>query len=1086
MDAAARSPLTPPPGCPRCGSSAGSPFWSGGVCLRCAGARLESDAAPGGPRTRGPDPDGLPDHIGPYEILEELGRGGMGRVYAARQTGLGRIVALKVMGGHGRSADFELRFLREAQIAARLRHPNLVAVHDFGRADGDLYFSMDYIEGGDLARRLRGRAFAPWEAASLVRKVALALAHAHEEGVLHRDLKPSNILMDGDEPRLADFGLAAPLGSGGDLTAATCILGTPHYLAPEALEQGSAALSVASDLYALGIVLFELLTGRTPFAGAAPGALAALVAGSEPPSPRLLAPAVPRDLETLCLKCIERDPARRYAGAAALAEDLRRFLDGEPILARPLSGPDRFLRWGRRRPALASVWVLLTALAAGSTFSTIQIRSALSQTRAAEAQSRERLREARLAEARAVRRTSQPGRRAQALAALAEAAAIRPGPEIRDEGVAALMTSDIEAVELWSVAPEQPGTMAFDPTAKVVAFEVVDSTGRIREPAVVRAWGTTNVLAKLTAPGTNAVGVLRFSRDGSRAMERFLDDTLRVWRTGEAPPYLTLSGRPAPGGGNRTDNLNDDHDFSPDSSMFVLGLPERGFSLHRVADGSEVARSDGGDRFHRVRYAPDGRHIAAARMAKDGPHAVHVLEAPSLKPAHRFSVDGKINSVAWAGDGDLIAVSLEDGTIDIFRLSDGRPVNRFHSPTTDPNELMFLGSDTLLAMRGRGSRLYIVDLLHGREQTAVDGFGRDPLSVAPDGETFFASSVDGVATRWRTWVPTGARTIAPPHPGGYEQSINSCSFDFSPDGRRVVSVHGRYLVLQDVATGGLLAESDDGDTHGIEWSSVAFVDGGRAILRSSHHTGIWRLPILAGADGRPRLGDAVRIDTETGLFMTDHSPDCSRIVLASVNEDGVRMVAWDGTGLKEVGRWKVPGAYSGALDPKGERVLINCSGTGPEAASQRIRVLRVADGTTEAELPGMAFGEAGWSADGSTAMTSNGQTESVVWDTATWRPRAKLTGAAAGNMSTFAISPDGRRIAVARDDRVHLLDAADGSTVMTLPATDAGGLPSAVRFLPDGRRIAVLWRDARMDIFDPDATARELSAHGLAWPVGKH
>jgi tetratricopeptide (TPR) repeat protein len=356
------------------------------VCLRCAGLRafaLGSDApfeslspaeASAGRAGTEADP-GLPAAIGPYEIIEELGRGGMGRVFAARQRGLGRIVALKVLP-MGASIALEMRFLREAQMVARLRHPHIVTIHDSGRANHHVYFSMDYIEGGDLARRMRERTFTPRESALLMAKVADALACAHAEGILHRDLKPSNILLDGEEPRLADFGLAAQLETGGDLTGASELLGTPHYLAPEAIRGGGAALTAASDVYALGIVLYALLTGRTPFAGASPAELPALLNETDPPAPRLLAPVVPRDLETICLHCLEREPARRYLGAAALAADLRHFLAGEPISARPPGRADRFRRFARRHRAElisasgVSAWLAVRATRAEKTAAT--------------------------------------------------------------------------------------------------------------------------------------------------------------------------------------------------------------------------------------------------------------------------------------------------------------------------------------------------------------------------------------------------------------------------------------------------------------------------------------------------------------------------------------------------------------------------------------------------------------------------------------------------------------------------------------------------------------------------------------------
>jgi tetratricopeptide (TPR) repeat protein len=372
-----------------------------GVCLRCAGERVLAAESPGAPPPAisldlsPAERADIPPRIGRYEIIEEIGRGGMGHVYAARQLDLGRVVALKTILSGGRAAtELELRFLREGQTMARLRHPFIMAVHDCGRADGHAFLAMDFVEGGDLARRLRERPLSPRDAATLVGKVAEALAYTHGEGVLHRDLKPSNILLEGDEPRVADFGLAADLEPGGDLTAVTKLIGTPHYLAPEAMRGGSAALSVASDLYALGAVLFEALTGRTPFAGATPAELPALLANAEPPSPRLLAPAVPRDLETICLKCLERESARRYSSAAALADDLRRFLAGEPIAARPPGRMELLRKFAQRHraavAATATIAVVLFTATAVSSWLAIRARRA-EKLAAAEAQTSKEL-----------------------------------------------------------------------------------------------------------------------------------------------------------------------------------------------------------------------------------------------------------------------------------------------------------------------------------------------------------------------------------------------------------------------------------------------------------------------------------------------------------------------------------------------------------------------------------------------------------------------------------------------------------------------------------------------------------------------
>lgn len=342
-----------------------------GICLRCAGARIFSLTVNDKsiPPSSEPTTEAKlgPDRIGPYAIIGELGRGGMGSVYLAQHTELGRIVALKVIPSRGgATSGLEMRFLREARTVARLSHPNIIAVHDAGHADGHAFFAMDYFEDGDLARRLRSQPYSPREAAKLMQSVAEAIAYSHAAGVLHRDLKPSNVLLDGGAPRVADFGLATELDSAIGLTARTAVLGTPHYLAPEALSRGSAAQGVTSDVYSLGVILHEMLTGRTPFAGASPAELPGLLARAEAPDLRLLAPQVPTDLATICAKCLEFEATGRYPSAAALADDLRRFNASEPIKARPVSATSQLIRWARRRPALAATWVLSFSLAIAS------------------------------------------------------------------------------------------------------------------------------------------------------------------------------------------------------------------------------------------------------------------------------------------------------------------------------------------------------------------------------------------------------------------------------------------------------------------------------------------------------------------------------------------------------------------------------------------------------------------------------------------------------------------------------------------------------------------------------------------------
>jgi serine/threonine-protein kinase len=310
-------------------------------------------------------PDGELPKISGYQVEALLGHGGMGVVYKALHIGLNRFVALKMLvAGAYVGARERARFHREAEAVATLHHPNIVAVYDVGDHEGCPYFTMELLEGGSLAQALSGTSQPAREAAALVITVAGALQAAHERGIVHRDLKPANILLSAARtPKVADFGLARPFEvvPTPTLTLTGVRIGTPNYMAPEQLAGTRTAIAPTADIYALGAVLYEMLTGRPPFRGETMAETERQLAHDEPVAPSRLNPKVPRDLETICLKCLSKEPHRRYASATALADDLRRFLDARPIQARPVGWGERSWRWCRRNPPAAAL--LATALA---------------------------------------------------------------------------------------------------------------------------------------------------------------------------------------------------------------------------------------------------------------------------------------------------------------------------------------------------------------------------------------------------------------------------------------------------------------------------------------------------------------------------------------------------------------------------------------------------------------------------------------------------------------------------------------------------------------------------------------------------
>jgi WD40 repeat protein/serine/threonine protein kinase len=305
----------------------------------------------------------LPRAFGEYELLEEIARGGMGIVYRARQVSLHRIVAVKMLlSGPLSSPEFVKRFRAEASVAASLQHPNIVAIHEVGVHEGQQFFAMDYVEGQSVAKLLSNGPLPARRAAGYLKHIAEAIHYAHERGILHRDLKPSNVLIDAsDQPRVTDFGLARRLEGDSELTITGQVLGSPNYMPPEQATGKRGKVSRRSDVYSLGAMLYHLLTGRPPFVGEALTDTLEQVLNAEPVSPRLLNPSVPRDLETICLKCLEKEADKRYAAAQVLADELGRFLQSEPVYARPVTRIERAWRWCRRKPVLAS-FVAATAL----------------------------------------------------------------------------------------------------------------------------------------------------------------------------------------------------------------------------------------------------------------------------------------------------------------------------------------------------------------------------------------------------------------------------------------------------------------------------------------------------------------------------------------------------------------------------------------------------------------------------------------------------------------------------------------------------------------------------------------------------
>ena len=362
----------------------------GAVTVVAPNTGSEPETSPRDP-VNSPGRPGTIRYIGDYQLLEEIARGGMGVVYKARQVSLNRLVALKMILTGTLASETELmRFQAEAEAAANLDHPNIVPVYEIGEHEGQHFFSMELIAGPSLKVPMASGKLEPRAGVRLLARAARAVHHAHQHGILHRDLKPANILLDSEgEPHVSDFGLAKRFTPGSSLeergvTLTGSVLGTPHYMAPEQAEGRASNATTATDIYSLGTILYEVLTSQPPFQGETPLQIMRKVLEEEPERPSSICHSIDRDLETICLKCLQKDPASRYRTALEFAEELERVLKGEPILARPVSTRERVWRWCRRRPALAalltSTVLLLLVVAIGSSILAGRLASAQKKT----------------------------------------------------------------------------------------------------------------------------------------------------------------------------------------------------------------------------------------------------------------------------------------------------------------------------------------------------------------------------------------------------------------------------------------------------------------------------------------------------------------------------------------------------------------------------------------------------------------------------------------------------------------------------------------------------------------------------------
>lgn len=990
-----------------------------------------------------------------YEILEEIARGGMGVVYRARQLSLNRIVALKlIQPGLLSSPDALLRFQIEVRAIAQLNHSNIVSLYEAGEHDGQHYFSMSLVAAGDLSDRIRAGEFRnnPRLAAALLAKVARAVHYAHQRGILHRDLKPSNILLDErGEPHVTDFGLAKTLERDSGLTRTESVVGSPNYMAPEQAAGRSHEVTIAADVYSLGAILYQMLADRPPFQANTALETMRLVADEEPISPRRFNSRITADLETICLKCLRKEPKMRYGTAEELAVDLELWLRGLPIHARRIGALGSVWLWARRHPAVAALGIALAlaliGIAVGSSLAAVRVSRAERKAVAS-------LRESLLNQARLLRLSGEMGQRSEGLRLLREASAQAGTADfrdrLRDELLATLALSDMPFVPQPQLrGPLDHALTVFDPSFERQA-SIVD-----RDTVVIRRTSDGQELRRFAIGEPPVKQLEQFSRDG-RYLGMRHPDGISVWDTETGQCCFATNGP------SRV------FTFSPSQPVLILEEWQCQVSFRRLPGAREIRR---------IISAPDERPMrplgwSALAVSRNGQRLAAVRAQNNIIELYDLTVEpaqfltsltnsAPIVGVAWNPRQSYLAAATSDRKIVLWNPYSGQVRGTLSLPAP-ARSIAYSHDGTLLgaACEDRVVRLW---QSHGRQPIFSSLCDGHRVGFSLDGQRL-GPVIRGGAMGWLE-LARPAEFVEGPLAGS--MTIRQC--EFSPDGRIVGGGWADLVGFANAVNLGTLERLPVKRP-----TAFRFDPRGTAIFGSD-----------AGGVGR-----------WTMRWTTPNTLKCL------LREDILTGPGWSAMAFSAQGDWFAAANARSNAAFVFDCSLSNCVATlashagvdslaiSPDArwlatGSSGDRQVKVWDVRTREELLSIHAGvspRAAFSADGKWLATFGDTFE--LRAAGSWKPAPPLPFRESRPLiGAASFSHDSRLLAIVNDQyAVHLFDVTTFQSLGVLRAPEDRAM-YALAFSQDGGRLAAACSAGRLRVWDLRLIRQRLNEFNLDWDV---